>query len=49
MALNKEVWLNQIQEGFYPDDSFLNKLSNYDAFVENNKIHIAAAGIDPKV
>ncbi len=49
MALNKEVWLNQIQEGFYPDDSFLQKLSNYDAFVENDKIHIASAGIDPKV
>lgn len=49
MALNKEVWLNQIREGFYPDDSFLQKLTNYDAFVENDKIHIASAGIDPKV
>ena len=49
MALNKEVWLNQIKEGFYPDDSFLQKLVNYDGFVENNKLHIASAGIDPKV
>lgn len=49
MALNKEIWLNQIREGFYPDDSFLQKLTNYDAFVENDKIHIASAGIDPKV
>lgn len=49
MALNKEVWLNQIKEGFYPDDSFLQKLVNYDGFVENDKIHIASAGIDPKV
>lgn len=49
MALNKEVWLNQIKEGFYPDDSFLQKLVNYDGFVENDRIHIASAGIDPKV
>lgn len=49
MALNKEVWLNQILEGFYPNDSFLQKLVNYDGFVENDKIHIASAGIDPKV
>ena len=49
MALNKEVWLNQIKEGFYPDDSFLQKLLNYDGFVENDKIHIASEGIDPKV
>lgn len=49
MSLTKEIWLNQIREGFYPNDSFLNKLTNYDAFVENDKIHIAVAGIDPKV
>lgn len=49
MSLNKEIWLSQIKEGFYPDDSFLKKLTNYDAFVDNDKIHIASAGIDPKV
>ena len=49
MSLNKEIWLNQIREGFYPDDSFLQKLTNYNAFVENDKIHITAAGVDPKV
>lgn len=49
MALNKEVWLSQIQEGFYPNDNFLQKLTDYSSFVENNKIHIASAGIDPKV
>jgi len=49
MALNKEVWIDQVKEGFYPDDSFLNKVTDYSQFVDNNKIHIAAAGIDPKV
>lgn len=49
MALNKEIWINQILEGFYPNDSFLQKVVNYSAFVENDRLHIASAGIDPKV
>lgn len=49
MALNKEIWINQILSGFYPDDSFLNKVVNYSEFVDNNRLHIPAAGIDPKV
>lgn len=49
MALNKEVWINQIKEGFYPDDSFLKKVVDYSEFVDNNKLHIPSAGIDPKV
>lgn len=49
MALNKEVWINQILSGFYPDDSFLQKVVNYSEFVENDRLHIPAAGIDPKV
>lgn len=49
MALNKEVWLSQIKENFYPDDSFLKKPTSYDAHVENDRLHIAIAGIDPKV
>ena len=47
MALNKQVWLKQILEGFYPDDSFLTKAVNYSEFVDNNRLHIASAGIDP--
>lgn len=49
MALNKEIWINQILSGFYPDDSFLQKVVNYSEFVENNRLHVPAAGIDPKV
>lgn len=49
MALNKEVWIKQILEGFYPEDSFLSKVIDYTEFVNNNKIHIASAGIDPNV
>ncbi|MDR0436977.1 MAG: hypothetical protein LBH22_01605 [Bacteroidales bacterium] len=49
MALNKEVWINQILQNFYPDDSFLKKTLNFSEFVDNNKIHIPSAGIDPQV
>lgn len=49
MSLNKEIWINQILEGFYPNDSFLQKPVNYSAFVENDRLHIASAGIDPAV
>lgn len=49
MALNKQVWIKQILEGFYPDDSFLQKPVNYSEFVENNRLHIPSAGLDPQV
>lgn len=49
MALNTEVWVNQLKENFYPESSFLNKVLDYSGLVNNNKIHIASAGIDPKV
>lgn len=49
MALNKQVWIKQILEGFYPDDSFLQKVVNYSEFVENDRLHIPSAGIDPNV
>lgn len=49
MALNKQVWVKQILEGFYPNNSFLKKVLDYSEFVENDILHIASAGIDPEV
>ena len=49
MALNKQVWVNQVLENFYPSDSFLKPVSDFTAFVENDMIHFPSAGIDPKV
>lgn len=49
MALNRQVWIKQILENFYPDGSFLRKAIDYSEFVDNNRLHIASAGIDPKV
>ena len=47
--LEKEVWLNQIKEGFYPDSSFLNAVTDHSGLVENDKINLAEAGLDPEV
>ena len=49
MSLQKQIWLTQIQENFYPDTSFLSKAVNLDGYVENDQIHMAEAGIDPAV
>lgn len=49
MALNKQVWINQIKEGFYPSTIFLTKVVNLTDSVDNNIIHFPSAGIDPKV
>ena len=49
MSLNKQVWVSQIKNGFYPDRIFLEKVLDYSGFVENDSLHFASAGIDPKV
>lgn len=49
MALNKEVWENQIMENFYPERSFLRRVKDFTTHVNANKLHIPSAGIDPKV
>lgn len=49
MALNKQVWISQIKEGFYPERSFLKKVEDYSDLVDNDMLHFPSAGIDPKV
>ena len=40
MALNKEIWANDIQTLLLPDNSFITKGTDYSVFADNNKIHI---------
>ena len=47
--LNKEIWVKQLMEGFYPDNSFLSRVMDFSENVEANRLHIPSAGIDPKV
>jgi hypothetical protein len=48
-TLNKEVWLSQIMEKFYPEASFLNYAKDMSEHVDNNKINLADCGFDPEV
>lgn len=48
-GLNKEIWLPEIMEGFYADDALLAEFVDLSAFVENDKINLAEAGVDPEV
>ena len=48
MALNREVWIDQVKEGFYPDDSFLQKVTDYSQFVDHNRLHIAGRVVETK-
>ena len=40
MALNKEIWVNDIQEALLPDNSFVTKGTDYSVFADNHQIHI---------
>ena len=48
-GLNREIWIPEIIEKFYPSDSFLAYAKSLDAWVSDNKLHLQEAGIDPKV
>lgn len=48
-TLNKEVWINQVLEGFYPDSSFLKHVKDFSGLVDNDKINLSEAGVDPDV
>lgn len=49
MAIEKQIWTDQIKEGFIPDTSFLAASEDMSELVEYNKINLAAAGVDPEV
>jgi hypothetical protein len=40
MALNKEIWVNDIREFLLPDNTFVTKGTDYSAFADNHQIHI---------
>lgn len=48
-TLEKEIWVNQLMENFYPDSSFLKYVRDFSALVDYNAINMAEAGADPKV
>lgn len=49
MAIEKQLWIDKLMEGFIPDTSFLSRSVDMSAFVDHNKINLAEAGVDPSV
>lgn len=49
MALQQEVWIPGIKENPIPNTSFVFESVDYSEFVENNKLHLAEAGVEPQV
>jgi len=48
-GLQKEIWIDQFRENFYPKNDFIMDGIDWTQYVENNKINFAAAGGDPDV
>lgn len=48
-GLLTEVWIADIKEQPLPDTSFINASQDLSAFVDNNKLNLAEAGVDPDV
>ena len=49
MAIEKQFWIDTIMEGYIPDNSFLSRSVDMSPLVDNNKINLAEAGVDPEV
>ena len=49
MGLQKEVWIAGIIENPVPDHSFVSASTDMSEYVENNKLHLAEAGLEPAV
>ncbi|MEC3875941.1 hypothetical protein [Chryseobacterium salviniae] len=48
-GLQTEVWIADIIEQPLPDTSFIMQSQNLSAYVNNNTLHLAEAGVDPDV
>ena len=48
-GLQREVWVAGIKENPIPDHSFVSASVDMSEYVENNKLHLAEAGIEPGV
>ena len=49
VGINKEIWLSEIAENFYPSGTWLSRSRDFSSFVENDRINWAAVGASPAV
>ncbi len=48
-ALQKEIWVADIQENLYENNEFLSKSTDHSGYVTNKTVHLPQAGSDPDV
>jgi hypothetical protein len=49
MGLNKEQWLEDIQENLFKNNAVLNRSMNHSAFIKFKTVHVPQAGANPTV
>ena len=49
MAINKEIWVNTLVEGFFPDNSFAVRSVDHSVYVDGKTVHVPQAGQAPAV
>lgn len=49
MALNKEIWIHDIVEDFFPENSFIQRSVDHSTYVNNNTVHVPQAGGAPSI
>lgn len=49
MALNKEVWIADIVEGFFPNNEFVSRSIDHSIYIKNRTVHVPNAGVEPEV
>ena len=49
MALNKEIWIADIVEGFFPANDFVTKSIDHSAYVNNRTVHVPNGGLPPEI
>ena len=49
MALQKEIWLNDIVEQLFADNTFASRATNHSAFTSGKRVHVPNAGALPAV
>ena len=49
MALNTQIWIDDIVENFFPDNSFISRSVDHSSYVNNHTVHIPQAGSAPSV
>jgi hypothetical protein len=49
MALQKEIWIDSIQNNLYKGNEFITASTSHDAFVDNAKVNVPNSGATPSV